>query len=66
PSEARILSRRWTCVDSILRQQRRKEVQGVERIRSTPADLSEMKQARRVARELPIETLDILIFTRLH
>jgi hypothetical protein len=53
-------------VDSILRQQRRKEVQGIERIRSTSADLSEMKQARRVAWELPIETLDILIFTRLH
>ena len=34
-------------MDSILRQQRRKEVQGVERIRSTPADLSEMKHAAR-------------------
>jgi len=36
---------------------------GVERLRFISADLSQMKQARRVAEELPVETLDMLIFT---
>jgi NAD(P)-dependent dehydrogenase (short-subunit alcohol dehydrogenase family) len=36
---------------------------GVERLRFIAADLSQMTQAHRVAQELPVETMDTLIFT---
>jgi len=36
---------------------------GVELLSFIPADLSEMKQAKRVAEELPAETLDMLFFS---
>lgn len=37
--------------------------EGAERISFVQADLSQMKQARRTAQELPVETLDAMIFT---
>lgn len=37
--------------------------EGAERISFIQADLSQMEQARRTAQELPIETLDAMIFT---
>jgi short chain dehydrogenase len=37
--------------------------EGVKRLSFIPADLSEMKQAKRVAEELPAETLDLLLFS---